>query len=226
MMSLHYLAKKDEWEVAGMGENPQRKSIYEIKLNGSRGEEDILSKYKGKVTLLTNTTGHCGNAPQFGILEDLYQKYKDRGFEVLAVPTNDFCGPGVTYGMYEQGITHAMMSEDYAREEWDVTYGFSDIVVSVPFRDEEKDDPNKTPHELYMNLNPDMEASPMYGNFEKFLIDRSGKVVWRLPNFVLLNFGYEGGYCDSPEVELSRLMEKIEELLDEPWDGESYTYEP
>lgn len=223
--SLHYLAKKEPWEVADMGKNPQRKSIYEIKLKSSTGEDDILSKYKGKVTLITNTTGHCGNAPQFGILEELYRKYKDRGFEVLAVPTNDFCGPKVTYGIYEDGITSGKMSEDYAREEWDVTYGFTDLVVSVPFRDAEKDDPEKTPHELYLNLNPDQESAPMYGNFEKFIVDRSGKVVWRLPNFVLLNFAYEGGLCDSPEVELKRLEEKIEEILDQPWDGESYIYD-
>ena len=222
--SLHYLAKKEPWEVADMGKNLQLKSIYDIKLKSSTGEDDILAKYKGKVTLITNTTGHCGNAPQFGILEGLYRKYKDRGFEVLAVPTNDFCGPKVTYGIYEDGITSGKMSEDYAREEWGVTYGFTDLVCSVPFRDPEKDDPNKTAHELYSNLNPDQETAPMHGNFEKFLVDRSGKVVWRLPNFVLLHFAYEGGLCDSPEVELERLESKIEEVLDEPWDGSSYEY--
>ena len=194
----------------------QQKSIYDIPLKGVNGEENILSKYKGKVTLITNVTGHCGNAPQYGIIESLYQEYKDRGFEVLAVPTNDFCGPKVTYGIYECGISNAKMAEDYARKDWEVSYDFSELVVSVPPRKE--GEAPKTPHELYINLNPHQELAPMYGNFEKFLVDRNGKVALRLPNFILLNFGYEGGLCDSPSVELQRLKKRIEFLLDQPYD--------
>lgn len=194
----------------------QEKSIYDISLKGVNGEDDILSRYKGKVTLITNVTGHCGNAPQFGIIEKLYQEYKDRGFEVLAVPTNDFCGPKVTYGIYECGIVNGKMAEEYARSEWDVSYQFSELVVSIPNRKEEESP--KVPHELYFNLNPEQELAPMYGNFEKFLVDRNGKVVLRLPNFILLDFAFKDGLCDSPSVELERLKKRIEQLLDEPYD--------
>ena len=199
-----------------MNKKYQDKSIYDIPLKGVDGERNILSKNKGKVTLITNVTGQCGNAPQFGIIEHLYQEYKNRGLEVVAVPTNDFCGPKITYGIYECGITDGKMAEDYARSEWNVTFPFSELLVSIP--DREGANPEKTPHELYMQLNPDQEEAPMYGNFEKFVVDKYGRVALRLPNFVLLDFAYEGGLCDSPETELTRLKKRIEILLDEEYD--------
>lgn len=206
-----------------VAEEGQKKSIYEIELaSADEKEKNILYKYKGKVTLIINVTGHCGNAPQFGIIEDIYQKYKDRGFEVLAVPTNDFCGPGITYGIYEKGITHALMSQDYGVNEWGATYTFSELVVSREAREDDDMDLDRVPHELYENLNPGGEGSPMQGNFEKFLIDRSGKVIYRFPNCTLLNFGYENGICETPETERTLLEEKIEELLSKDWDGNLY----
>lgn len=207
-----------------VAEEVQNKSIYEIKLSSADGKNnDVLSQYLGKVTLIINTTGHCGNAPQFGVIEEIYQKYKDMGFEVLAVPTNDYCGPGVTYGIYEDGIFDGAMSEEYGKKEWGVTYAFTELVVSREARDEDSKDLDRYPHELYQNLNPNGEGSPLYGNFEKFLVDKSGKVVYRFPNCTLLNFGYETGICDTPEKERKELEEKIEELLNEDWDGTIYT---
>ena len=44
-------------------------SIYDLELQGSNGEENILSDLEGKVTLFINVTGHCGNAPKFGVIE-------------------------------------------------------------------------------------------------------------------------------------------------------------
>ena len=59
-------------------------------------------------------------------------------------------------------------------------------------------------------------------NFEKFLVDRSGKVIWRFPNCTLLNFGYETGICDTPDAEKLDLESKIVELLEKEWDGGTY----
>jgi len=186
---------------------PQQKSIYDISLKGVDGNDDILKSFKGMVTLIINTTGDCGNAPQFGIIEKIYQEYKDRGFRVLAVPTNDFCGPKVTYGIDENGIPDAKRSEQYGRTEWGVTYPFSELVSS-----------KIEPHELYKNLNPDGEEAPKHGNFEKFLVDRYGRQCLRVPNFVLLDYAVKDGLCDSPEIELARLKKYIEIILEEPYD--------
>ena len=80
-------------------------SIYDVKIKSWDGsDKDFLNKYKGKVTLFINVTGDCGNAPQYGIIESIYRKYKDKGFEVVAIPTNEYCGSGITYGEFECGI--------------------------------------------------------------------------------------------------------------------------
>jgi len=201
-------------------------SVYDVKINSVDGEQDVLSKLKGKVTLFVNVTGHCGNAPQFDITQRLYAKYKDRGFEVMAVPTNDYCGPGVTYGIYEKGIDDGQMAKEYAEKEWGVTYKFTELVVSR--EDRQGEEPlNRKVHQLYSFLNPGGENSPINGNFEKFLVDKTGHVALRLANGVLLNFAYDDGYCRSPEVEFEKLCSAIETLLDAPDDapveiGEEY----
>lgn len=199
-----------------MTTNEKYNSVYDIPLKSVDGEENFLRQFRGKVTLFINTTGNCGNAPQFGIVEQLYQKYKDRGFQVVAVPTNDYCGPKVTYGEYEDGISDGKVSEEYARNEWKVTYPFTELVVSREDRGEENT--GRKVHKLYDFLNPDGENTPINGNFEKFIVNKRGVRIARLANGVLLNYAHESGYCDTPDVELARLEKIIEEALDEDYE--------
>jgi glutathione peroxidase len=191
------------------------KSVYEININSVDGEDNFLSQFMGKVTLFINVTGHCGNAPQFDIVQKLYDKYNDRGFQVIAIPTNDYCGPGVTYGIYEDGICDGNMAREYATKEWGVTYPFTELVVSREDRDGE-DPKGRSVHDIYKFLNPGGEESPINGNFEKFLVDKTGHVALRLANGVLLDFAYKDGYCRPPEVEFEKLCSAIEFLLDSP----------
>ena len=188
-------------------------SINGVVLMDSNGEKNLIEEIQGKVTLFANVTGHCGNAEQYKILEDVYQKYKDRGFEVVAVPTNDYCGAGVTYGKYENGISGAKDDEEYGRTEWNVTYPFSEMVVSREARDGEDAKPDV--HPLYKSLNPEGEKAPMNGNFEKFLVDKNGVQRIRKANGVLLWWAHRDGYCESPEKEYENLCNDIERLLDE-----------
>lgn len=100
--------------------------IYDIPLASIDGEKNMLSKYKGKVTMIVNVTADCGNSPQYETLEEIYQKYKDQGFEILAVPTNDFCGPGITYNEFsDNGISCAADAKNYATDKYQVTFSFS-----------------------------------------------------------------------------------------------------
>ena len=188
-------------------------SINDVVLMDSNGEKNLIEEIKGKVTLFANVTGHCGNAEQYKILEDVYQKYKDRGFEVVAVPTNDYCGAGVTYGKYENGISGAKDAEEYGRTEWNVTYPFSEMVVSREARDGEEAKPDV--HPLYKSLNPEGEKAPMNGNFEKFLVDKNGVQRIRKAIGVLLWWAHRDGFCESPEKEYEKLCNDIERLLDE-----------
>lgn len=162
-------------------------SIYDIPLRSWDGKENFLEKYKGKVSLIVNVTANCGNAPQLAPLEKIYQKYRDRGFEIIAIPTNDFCGPGITYDEWENGITCADDARTYALDTYQVTYDFSEMVTSqVDEKWRKKRNNYSKTHPLYEALIPDA-LYPMGGNFEKFLINRDGILVNRFHNSTLLD---------------------------------------
>lgn len=162
-------------------------SVYDIPIKSWDNKDNFLSQFKGKVTLLANVTANCGNAPQLEPLEKIYQTYKDRGFEVVAIPTNDFCGPDITYGDFLDGITCGAEAKDYAVDTYGVTFQFSEMVVSKPNAEwREKRNNTKPTHDLFEMIASDNEL--MGGNFEKWLIDRDGKVVKRFPNFMLLDY--------------------------------------
>ena len=67
-------------------------TVYDFKVKNDQGEMVSLDKYKGKVLLIVNTATKCGFTPQYEGLEELYEKYKDRGFEILDFPSNQFGG--------------------------------------------------------------------------------------------------------------------------------------
>lgn len=67
-------------------------SIFDFTMKSIDGQDVPLSTYKGKALLIVNTASRCGYTPQYANLEKLYEQYKDRGFEVLAFPANNFMG--------------------------------------------------------------------------------------------------------------------------------------
>ena len=64
--------------------------IYDFKAFTSRGKELDFSEFKGKVLLIVNTASKCGFTPQFAGLEELNQKYKDKGLVIIGFPCNQF----------------------------------------------------------------------------------------------------------------------------------------
>jgi len=65
-------------------------NIYDFKVKAQDGSEVALSDYAGKVILVVNTATGCGFTPQYDELENIYEEYKDRGFEILDFPCNQF----------------------------------------------------------------------------------------------------------------------------------------
>jgi len=141
------------------------KSIYDIPLKSAEGKEDHLFQYKGKVTIVVNTTVGCGNANQMEVLQWLQEKYQDKGFEIVAIPTNDYCGPGVTKGRWSQGITCGLDSQEYGQTIYNTTFQYSEMVSSNPNSDLNEQlgnglpqgvnglgQPVKPPHELYKEI--------------------------------------------------------------------------
>ena len=64
--------------------------FYDYKLKKRRGGELDLAQWRGRVVLVVNTATGCGFTPQYEGLEALYEKYHDKGFEVLDIPCNQF----------------------------------------------------------------------------------------------------------------------------------------
>ena len=67
-------------------------SIYDFSLENQQGEEIPLSHYQGKVLIVVNTATGCGLTPQYQGLQDLYQRYQEKGLEILDFPCNQFMG--------------------------------------------------------------------------------------------------------------------------------------
>ncbi len=142
-------------------------NLYSFKAKNLKGEEIFFSEYKGKTLLIVNIASKCGFTPQLKGLEDLYKKYKDKGFIVLAFPCNQFANqePGDSQDIYQ--TCH-------------INYG-----VSFPVFSKIKVN-GKEAHPLYKYLKKQKASklgSRINWNFTKFLVNDSGEVIKRFePN--------------------------------------------
>ncbi|ABC63490.1 glutathione peroxidase [Erythrobacter litoralis] len=139
-------------------------TIADFTVTTNRGEELDLAEKKGKVLLVVNTASKCGFTPQYDGLEELYQQYKNQGFEVLGFPCNQF-------GAQEPG------SADEIAEFCKVNFG-----VTFPLMEKvEVNGPDASPVFDWMKGEAEglMGSTGIKWNFTKFLIDREGNVVKR-----------------------------------------------
>jgi glutathione peroxidase len=68
------------------------RNIHDFQVRTIDGDTKSLADYRARTLLIVNTASRCGFTPQYASLEALYQRYKDRGFEILAFPANNFMG--------------------------------------------------------------------------------------------------------------------------------------
>jgi len=108
------------------------KSIYDIHLDSAEGTPNFLEQFKGKAIMLINTTVGCGNAGQMESIQWIQEDLAGDDFSVVAIPTNDFCGPSITKGKWSKGITCGMDSKLYGEDVYGVTFPFSEMIVSNP----------------------------------------------------------------------------------------------
>jgi len=78
-------------------------SIYDFTFKTRRGEEVSMADYKGKVLIIVNTATGCGFTPQYKDLQVIYDKYKEKGLEILDFPCNQFANqaPGTDEEIHE-----------------------------------------------------------------------------------------------------------------------------
>lgn len=142
-------------------------SIYDFTVKDNKGNDVQMADYKGKVLLIVNTATGCGFTPQYDGLQSLYDKYNERGFEILDFPCNQFAG---------QAPGSAEEIESFCTMRFGTKFKqFAKIKVNgkdaIPL------------YEYLKNEQKGQLGSRIKWNFTKFLVDREGKVVARFaPN--------------------------------------------
>jgi glutathione peroxidase len=166
------------------GETMAEKSVLDFTMKSIDGDDVKLDSYSGKVLLLVNVASKCGYTPQYRGLESVYKKYKEQGLVVMGFPANNFL-------WQEPGTNEEIKT--FCTTKYNVTFPmFAKISVK-----------GDKIHPLYKFLtskqtNPEF-AGAISWNFNKFLVDRAGKVVARFSS------------KDEPENE--KVVQAIEQAL-------------
>ncbi|MCP2016344.1 MAG: glutathione peroxidase [Erythrobacter sp.] len=139
-------------------------TIADFAVTTNKGDELALSEKLGKVLLVVNTASKCGFTPQYDGLEELYQDYRDKGFEVLAFPCNQFGG---------QEPGDAGEIAEFCKVNFGLTFP---LMAKVDVNGD-----NASPLFDWMKREKPgvMGSKAIKWNFTKFLIDRSGQVAKR-----------------------------------------------
>lgn len=142
------------------------KNIYDISVKTMEGDTKNLSDYRNKVLLIVNVASKCGYTKQYEGLENIYEKYKEQGFEILAFPCNDFGGQ-------EPGTNEEIRT--FCESKYNVTFSLFDKIKVLG--------EDKSP--LYNRLiNNSVPEGDIEWNFEKFIIDKKGDIVYRFKSNV------------------------------------------
>ena len=161
--------------------------VYDFTAKTNQGVEKSLGDYKANVLIIVNTASKCGFTPQYKELQELYDKYKDRGLEILGFPCNQFGAQepgsneevqtfcrrnyGVSFQIFEKGDVRGETAQplfQYLTKEkgfqgFDEKHEFAAILMDA----------------LKKNFPEYLEDDGIKWNFTKFLIDREGNVIGR-----------------------------------------------
>ena len=172
-------------------------NIYQFSVLDGAGDTVDLSVYQGKVLLVVNTATQCGFTPQYEELQKLYDLYRDKGFEILDFPCNQFGqqAPGTNEEIHEfctgtYNITFPQMAKidvNGADEQQSPLYAW--LIAKAPFAGFDTTNPiGARLDQMFRSQDSLFDRTPdIKWNFTKFLIDREGNVVRRFEPYE----GYE-----------------------------------
>ena len=141
--------------------------IFSFTLKTIEGKEFPLASVKGSVLLFVNTASKCGFTPQYKDLEDLYQRYKSKGFVILGFPSNDF-------GDQEPGTNEDI--KQFCKLRYGVTFPL--FQKNSVFGD------SAQPVFKYLTTVSEPLSGEIKWNFEKFLVDKKGVLRTRFGSHV------------------------------------------
>lgn len=161
-------------------------NIYEISVKNRNGEDVSLNDFKGKVLLVVNTATGCGFTPQYEALEKLYEKYHEKGLEILDFPCDQFGhqAPGSDDEIHEFCTAkYNTKFDQYSKLE---VNGENESPLFTYLKSSIKEDEinglkNKVAMKGVKKLSKSFEKDgDIIWNFTKFLVDKEGKVIRRL----------------------------------------------
>ena len=134
------------------------KSFHDFSIESISGGDISLADYKNKVVLLVNTASQCGFTPQYAGLQKIYDRYKDDGFVVLGVPSDDF--------------NQELSSDDDVKKFCEIRYGVNFPLTSI------QKIKGESAHPLYkwISGNTSVIGQPRW-NFHKYLISKEGQII-------------------------------------------------
>ena len=167
--------------------NMHTNTVYHFTVKGRTGEDVPLAGYKGKVLLIVNTATRCGFTPQYDGLEAMYERLKDRGFELLDFPCNQFGAqaPGTEDEIHAFCVLNYKTAfPQFAKVEVNGENAaplFKFLVTNTKFEGFPPDGKIAPLLEKMLgDADPDYAKKPsIKWNFTKFLIGRDGHIVRR-----------------------------------------------
>ncbi|MBQ8481178.1 MAG: glutathione peroxidase [Alphaproteobacteria bacterium] len=179
-------------------------SIYDYSVPKPKGEELKLADFKGKVMLIVNTATGCGFTPQYEDLEKMYEKYHDKGLEIIDIPCNQFGHqtPGTDDEVHQFCQLHYKTQFPQMKKS-DVN-GVNELPLYTYLK-EQKGFAGFGKHkfasllaDMLSKVNPNWAENPdIKWNFTKFLINKNGEVTERF----------------EPTADMAEIETKITELL-------------
>ena len=150
-------------------ETKYEKVFFDFKINNINNEIVNLSDYKGKIVLLVNVASNCGFTNQYNDLQEVYDKYKEKNFVVIALPSNQFGGQ-------EPGTNNEI--KDFCETNFNITFP---IMSKADVKGENA-------HEIYKwaKNNYGTATVPKW-NFHKILINKEGKIEDTFSSFIKPN---------------------------------------
>jgi glutathione peroxidase len=146
--------------------DPADAELYSFTMKTIDGKMRSLAEYRGSVLVLVNVASECGYTPQYKDLEALFRTYEDRGLRILGFPANNFGGQ-------EPGSDEEIKA--FCEGNFNVTF---DLFSKISVKGEDI-------HPLYHYLTHDSPAKgEVRWNFQKYLVDRRGRVVAVFPSKV------------------------------------------
>jgi glutathione peroxidase len=138
-------------------------TVYDFTVTKANGEKQSLQDYKGKVLLIVNTASKCGFTPQFAGLQQLYEQYREQGFEILGFPCDQF---------RKQEFDSIEETTQFCQVNYGVTFPiFAKVDVNG-----EREEPLFT---FLKSQQKGVLSSRIKWNFTKFLVNKKGNVVAR-----------------------------------------------